>query len=120
MMALLLAGCTPTRVLPPADSVTGYWKGSLSRYGISVTISTRITLTNTPNVGDFSGTGQLRGALSVDDATVQGNVNTGVLTAQKGSDVVNCTGTFKNNNEYNGNCTYNSISAPLYMTREGD
>ncbi|WP_135229695.1 hypothetical protein [Deinococcus fonticola] len=118
--ALLLAGCTPTQVIPPAESVTGNWRGSLSRYGLSVNISIRITRTDAPAQGDFTGTGQLRGALSIDDAVIKGNVNSGVLTAQKGSDVVTCTGRFKNNNEYNGDCSYGGFNAPLYMSRQGD
>lgn len=116
----VLAGCAPGITIPPATSVTGYWKGDITKFGMSVTIKAQIQRTDSPTNGDFTGTGQLRGVVSVDDAMVTGNVNSGTMVAQRGSDVVSCVGNFKNNNEYNGTCTYGSYSAPLYMYRQGD
>lgn len=116
----LLVSCTPRLAAPPAASVTGYWKGSISKYGLSVDISTRLQVTDSPASGDFTGKGTLRGVIAVDDAVVTGNVKTGSLIATDGTNTVTCAGAFKNNNEYNGTCTFQSYSAPLYMSRQGD
>ena len=118
----LLVSCTPTVVLPPAASVTGYWKGSIDKYAgaVHIEISTHLKVTDSPNPGDFTGTGQIRGTVSADNAVVTGNVNTGELVATNGDITVTCTGTFRNNNEYNGSCSARGYSAQLYMTRVSD
>lgn len=119
ILSVLLASCTPA-VIPPAQSVTGYWTGSISKYGMTVNIKAHLKLTDQPKPGDFTGTADLSGIISVSNGTVTGNVNEGTLVASDGSENVTCVGSFKNNNEYNGSCTFRSYGAQLYLSRQGD
>lgn len=116
----LLASCMPAPVIPPAESVTGYWKGDISKYGMSVDVSAHLSLADTPNVGDFTGKANLRGVISKDDVEVTGNVMKGTLVAAQGADVVSCKGEFKNNNKFLGSCSYGGYSAPITLIRQGD
>lgn len=84
---------------------------------MTANLSVRLGLPDT--AGNFTGQGRVSGVVVIEDAKVSGNIQTGQLTATNGQDTVTCQGHFKNNNEYSGDCTYGSISAPLYMYREG-
>ncbi|MDP9766641.1 hypothetical protein [Deinococcus enclensis] len=101
IVALTLASCGGGGAPPAAQTVSGYWTGTLAGYG-SVNIQIGVNQTNTPNSGDFTGTLTATGVAG--SAGVAGNVFKGTLVSADSSGYIACAGTFSNYNHYVADC----------------